>query len=82
MGNAPICSFVHVLDEPSGKDAPPEALLAIRLVTAAGPALFLLLAVAFAWRYGLGRTRNRHILEQLESRRAASPAKATAALPR
>ena len=63
----------------AGGRQPPEALFAIRLVTAAGPGLFLLLAVAFAWPYALGRVRHRRILEELAGRRVASPAEATAA---
>lgn len=53
----------------AGASQPPEALFAIRLLTAAGPGVFLVLAVVFAWPYVLGRLRHREILEELEQRR-------------
>jgi sugar (glycoside-pentoside-hexuronide) transporter len=55
---------------------PPEqqteaAITTIRLLTAFGPALFLVLAIVVARRYPLTRAAHRRILDQLEERRRA-----------
>jgi glycoside/pentoside/hexuronide:cation symporter, GPH family len=48
-----------------------SAIVAIRLLTTAVPAVFLLVSVAVAWGYPLGRRRHRDILAALETRRRA-----------
>ncbi len=54
----------------------PQALLAIRTLTAVAPALFLALAIALARGYGLGRREHRAILEQLHQRERRREARA------
>lgn len=47
---------------------------ALRTLTALVPAVFVVLSAFVAAGYGLGRSRHRAILEELEARRAAAPA--------
>jgi len=47
-------------------DQPELAVLAIRLFMSMVPAVLLLIAIAFAWRYPLSREKHRLLLEQLE----------------
>ena len=54
----------------AGAEQSPQVLSAIRGLTALGPGLFLMLAIAFAWSYPLGRAEHREILSQLREARA------------
>ncbi len=51
-----------------GDEQPESALLAIRILTAVGPALFLGIGVLFARRYPLSRARHNQILDALVRR--------------
>ncbi|MEJ2746697.1 MAG: hypothetical protein P8183_02090 [Anaerolineae bacterium] len=45
---------------------PDTAVLVIRLFMSIVPAMLLLVAIAFAWKYPLTREKHRSLLEQLE----------------
>jgi len=56
---------------PAARAQSAEAVLAIRAMTAAAPAVFLALSIAIALRYGLGRREHRAILAGLHARELA-----------
>ncbi len=51
-------------------EQPPEAILAIRMFAGPIPALLLVLAILFAWRYPISRERHRALRDQLAARDA------------
>jgi sugar (glycoside-pentoside-hexuronide) transporter len=53
---------------PRGDTQPESALIAIRVLTGVVPSLFLLIAIALAWRYPLDRAHHDSILEAIRRR--------------
>jgi len=65
---------------PNAAVQPPNAVLGIRLVIGPIPALLLVAGIAFAALYPLSRESHRRIVQDLEARRAAKSAAASAAI--
>lgn len=58
---------------PRGEVQPESAVLAIRVLTGVVPSLFLLGAIALAWRYPLDRAHHDSILDAIRRREASPP---------
>ncbi len=73
LGGATAIGLAGVLLDVSGYqgdslDQPEAARLAIRFLMGGVPGLFLVAAIALAWRYPLGRLRHDQILEEIRGR--------------